>query len=409
MFLDNSKANKQQFVIVLSAIVLTHAASFMAFRFIPLRVSSLFDSETTSKIISFSLVSSLIFIFIGGWLSQVAGRPQAILIAISIKTIGCALIVFSPTVQIMSIVYTLSASADSILLVSFWVFLVEKSTVAQRGMFFGLFFGLSGFLGKRGEAFALGLINSFEDEVSRIFALVMFCVTIGVLLISLYWRRINQDPFEQRVETSEYAVQEDHPAIAIKRNSYIPLLIISSVIGFAFLLGTSSTDFLAISDVFGMASDQRFSLIYAEFAFDRTMITLLVMILSGWLSDRYGERPIVAGSITLTFLGILSSLLFKDFHSVMAQFLVVGLASTIFSPAFNSFLSKTLPEKDRAKTYGLFAGISSILSLMLFPVKNMFVRSFQAAFPFMLVILLLVFLLVWWKMKPPTPTEPSAH
>lgn len=403
MFQDNSKESTNKFIIVFIALILAQAASHMVFLFVPLHLTTDYklDFSITGQVHSAALFLSIIFTFIGGWLSDIAGRIRTIFIAVLIATTGCILKLAILSWQAASIAFILSSIASAILGVAFWVYVIENSSWRKRGLFIGLVFGIEGYFNKRSQGFATDLINRIDEPAITILGLIVFLISIGLLIWVL---------FQHKEITLSTGYVEQTPTQPLKKALLLILLIqVVSQFGFTFgNLGGLTPGMLSIPDALGLDFSQDVSLIHAQFAFMGTSLMLLVMIASGWLSDRYGERRILIIALLLACtVGFLPFIFFKNFYSLLSQILIIGLCRTMFLPAINSFLSKTIPEHKRSIIFGAFSGLSSILFLILFPIQIAFIESFQVITPFVLFLLLLGAFLIWRELKSPIQNEES--
>ncbi|MBI3162406.1 MAG: MFS transporter, partial [Chloroflexi bacterium] len=233
--------------------------------------------------------------------------------------------------------------------------------------------------------------------------LITFIATIILLAWSLIRNSTPQNSVEMATRNSEGAPRSPFAAILVW------VLLVQAISQFGFGVGNlwgGMDSRQNISRALGLELEQGYTLIRAQYAFVGTGIMLLVMALSGWLSDKFSERKILATTLLLTCVGgFLPFLLLGSFRSLLSQVLVVGLCSTIFSPPLNSFLSKILPENNRGLTYGMFSGISSVLFVLLLSVQNMISGEYQRALSFVILLLIALTLLVWWKLKSQVQSE----
>jgi MFS family permease len=91
---------------------------------------------------------------------------------------------------------------------------------------------------------------------------------------------------------------------------------------------------------------------------------MVVTIPSGWLADKLGERvPIIAGFIIDGVAVFLFTRLGDTFLAYGTLFVLFGIGVGLQSPAYNSLVSKAVPENMRGMAFGLFWTSLGIISL----------------------------------------------
>jgi MFS family permease len=90
---------------------------------------------------------------------------------------------------------------------------------------------------------------------------------------------------------------------------------------------------------------------------------MLVTIPAGWLSDRKGERLCIVIGFLIEFSGMLTFMNIKGFYGYALVWALLGLGAGMMSPAYNSLISKAVPEKLRGTAFGLFGTGLGLVSL----------------------------------------------
>lgn len=91
--------------------------------------------------------------------------------------------------------------------------------------------------------------------------------------------------------------------------------------------------------------------------------SMLVMIPAGHFADRFGERYAIAGGYLVAFLSFLILLLVPSPWAAGASFVVFGVAVGMLSPAYQSLISKAVPENLRGIAYGFLSTSNGFISL----------------------------------------------
>jgi MFS family permease len=91
--------------------------------------------------------------------------------------------------------------------------------------------------------------------------------------------------------------------------------------------------------------------------------TILSSFLAGWLIDRRGERQVIISGFVVEALGLFIFLQAGDFLGFLVAMFIFGLGAGSLMPAYQSLISKAVPEKRRGLAYGLFGTSLGVLSL----------------------------------------------
>jgi len=146
-----------------------------------------------------------------------------------------------------------------------------------------------------------------------------------------------------------------------------------------------------------------------------------VMIPAGWLSDKVGERVNIA--ISFLFLaasiGMIAGVPSASPAWVYALgWVIAGLGVGLATPAYQSLISKAVPQRLRGVAFGLFSTSLGLVSLPAPVIGGYLWENVSPRFPFMLTALvsLLSIIPVWFKFKvsgdvaaeePASPVEPQ--
>jgi MFS family permease len=90
---------------------------------------------------------------------------------------------------------------------------------------------------------------------------------------------------------------------------------------------------------------------------------MITTIPAGWFSDKVGERIAIALGFFLEFVALLLLIKLDGFLGFATVWAVFGVAVGLMSPAYQSLLSKALPEKLRGTGFGLIHASLGIFSL----------------------------------------------
>jgi MFS family permease len=90
---------------------------------------------------------------------------------------------------------------------------------------------------------------------------------------------------------------------------------------------------------------------------------MLTTIPAGWLADRKGHRlPIMLGFL-LEFLAMMAFIRVSDFTGYALAWAMFGLGVGLMSPAYQSLISKAVPEKVLGTAFGFLQTSLGVVSL----------------------------------------------
>jgi len=90
---------------------------------------------------------------------------------------------------------------------------------------------------------------------------------------------------------------------------------------------------------------------------------MLTTMPSGWLADKKGHRlPIMLGFL-LEFLAMMTFIRVSDFIGYAVAWALFGLGVGLMSPAYQSLISKAVPEKMLGTAFGFFQTSLGVVSL----------------------------------------------
>lgn len=103
---------------------------------------------------------------------------------------------------------------------------------------------------------------------------------------------------------------------------------------------------------------------------------------SFWFSDKVGERIAIAVGFFLEFIAMILMIKVNGFFGYAATWAVFGVAVGLMSPAYQSLLSKVLPEKLRGTGFGLIHASLGIFSLPAPAIGSLLWKTISPEAPF---------------------------
>jgi len=134
---------------------------------------------------------------------------------------------------------------------------------------------------------------------------------------------------------------------------------------------------------------------------------MLVTLPAGWLADKKSERLAIVLGFLLEFIALMTFMRVSGFVGYAAAWALLGLGVGLMSPAYQSLISKAVPEKMRGTAFGLFQTSLGVFSLPAPAIGAQLWERVSPRFPFTLTawVGLLSVIPVWLKFKLPTNGE----
>jgi MFS family permease len=134
---------------------------------------------------------------------------------------------------------------------------------------------------------------------------------------------------------------------------------------------------------------------------------MLVTMPAGWLADKKGERVGIVIGFLIEFASMLTFMQVKGFWGYALVWALLGLGAGMMSPAYNSLISKAVPEKLRGTAFGLFGTSVGLVSLPAPAIGAQLWETYSPRMPFYVTGLATLFSIIpaWFKFKLPKNGE----
>jgi MFS family permease len=126
-------------------------------------------------------------------------------------------------------------------------------------------------------------------------------------------------------------------------------------------------------------------------------------ILSGRIADRYGERVPISIGFLLIFFAYLIFIQVGDFIGFAITWAIFGISVGLLSPAYQSLVSKVVPQKNLGIFTGMFRSSLGLISLPAPYIGARLWEQFNPRVPFIItaVMALISVIPTWFKFKLP--------
>ncbi len=394
----------------LFSMILANISGRMFQPLLPLYLQSLGASVNQVGIFfTIGLIVPLCFQILGGWLSDMIGRLQAIALGSIAGVIGYALFLWAPTWEWMLLAYGVSAIAGTFVGPSFQAFIAEQSNKENLGRVYGISEGLFVVVGVIGP-----LLGGFLSD--RYGYKMMFVVAALGYLAAAFIRIFMGMRARKQIKEKHEDKKVNFSSLKKSLAAIFGLLFAGGIISWIFITdGVRDVSFSLIGElqpiymrsIIGLTNTQ-IGLLSSIAAF----VTMLLMAAAGWLSDKKGERVGIVGGFAIIAVGIALIITLNTFTGCIIAFILIGIGESLISPAYNSLISKVVPAKLRGIAFGLFATSLGLISLPAPYIGSLLYTNFSPSVPFIIPIIAITILLpiMWIKFKLPKSTkepEPS--
>jgi MFS family permease len=347
-------------------------------------------------------ISPVAFRILGGWFSDSVGRVQTVALGSLAGLAGFAAMWLAPTWQWLIPGGLLMSLGRSLVGPSFRAYTAECAGLEMRAQVFG-----------------------FTDSIFMICEMVgpplggaiaevagyrwLFAVAVGFMVVATVVRTWNTWglPFrwrELRPATLKAGLG-GLGALILGGGLLAWIFVVDAVRDTGFSL---SFDFFALyqKEVGGLGEGQ-----IGWLSSIGAVSTALVLMPAGRLSDRLGERKVMALGGVLATAGIVLFVNVSSFAGFVAALMLINVAFAFFGPAFDSLLSKAVPSSRLGLTYGLFATTISVAAMPAPVIGAQLWQKVSPQLPFYLsaAVCLLMVVPIWLKFRLPQPDAASAE
>jgi len=346
-----------------------------------------------------SQIIPLLLQILGGWLSDSLGRLRAIAIGSTVGVFVYAPLLLTTRWEWVLLASALGAVTRSLVGPSFDAFIADHSEPENRARLFGITQTLFGIVSVVGPALGGYLVEatSFKGmlAVAAILYIVATVIRIGMA---------------REAAKTQVAVENSVTFTNLKANLGTMFSLILAGGLFTWILITDG-----IRDIFSNMSFSFLSVFMQDIArlsigqigimssiFGIAMMA--VMIPAGWLADKVGERVNIAISFLLMAISIGLVVIVPPASPVWVYglgWVIAGTSMGLATPAYQSLISKAVPQRLRGVAFGLFSTSLGLVSLPAPLIGGFLWEKVSPQFPFLLTAFssLLAIIPAWFKFK----------
>lgn len=393
-------------ILFLTAMIFANIGGNMYDGLLPLYLKDL-DASIPQIGLFFTLaqIAPLLLQILGGWISDSLGRLRAIAIGSVFGVIGFIPLILADTWHWLLLAVAVGSVARALVGPSFDAFIAEHSSEENRGKVYGVSQAIFMIVTVVGPPVGAWLAGSYGFKFMLLVAGI-FYFTAALMRISMAREAAKGQSSKPTLSFANLKSSLSAMFGLMFSGGLITWILITD--GFrdvSFQL--SGNLFPVYMQEFGRLSIQQIGWVNSLFG----LCMMLTTIPGGWLSDKVGERVGIASGMIL-MAGALFILINIPQGNVWLYFVGWGMAGVgvgIMMPAYQSLISKAVPQHLRGTAFGLFSTSLGVISLPAPWIGAQLWDRFSPQFPFTItaIALLVSVIPIWLKFKLPKNGEPA--
>jgi DHA1 family tetracycline resistance protein-like MFS transporter len=343
---------------------------------------------------------------LGGWISDSLGRLRSIAMGSVAGMLGYVGLILAPTWQWILLGEGFNAVTRSLIGPSFSSFIAEQSAEESRARVFGITETLFMVVAVIGPPLGGWLADMYGFKVMLLFAAGMYSIATLIRIGMARKAARGHEANPQKLTTSSLKANLGVMTGMLLAGGLLTWILLTDGIrdiAFAFSFNLLP---LYLEDIGGLSIQQ---IGWLESIFGMAMMAITIP--AGWLADKRGERLGIAMGFLLQSGALALFLKAEAFWGYAAAWSVLGLGVGLMAPAYQSLISKVVPEKVRGTAFGLFSTSLGLLSLPAPALGAQLWERVSPRLPFSLTAIagLVSIIPVWLKFKLPARSNGEAE
>jgi len=385
-------------IVFMVAMVFANIAGEMYYTMLPLYLKYLgADIVQIGLFFTLSQIIPLVLQVIGGYVSDTIGRLKSVAIGSLIGLGAYITPIFVPTWQWLYLAEGLSSMTRSLIGPSFGAFIAEETPEEHRGKVYGITDTIYTVVTVIGPPLAGWLADTYGFRVMLTVAAGIYvcATTIRLILAKVAGKRRKETSQEKLTLKSLKTNFLTIAGLALSGGVLTWLLLTDGVRDIAFSMSFRLMP-IYLEEIGGM-SLQQIGWLTSFFG----IAMMITTIPAGWFADKFGERTAIALGFFLEFLAMLLLINIEGFIGFASVWALFGVGVGLLSPAYQSLLSKVLPERLMGTGFGLIHASLGIFSLPAPAIGSLLWKAINPQAPFYItaIIALITVIPAWLKFK----------
>ena len=381
------------------AMVLANIAGTMYNILLPIYLTELGASVVqVGLVFTLSSVVILILQIFGGWISDSIGRLRAIAIGSVGGVIGFTFMLLANSWETMLIAISVTQIPYAIVGPSFGAFIAENSTEENRGRVYGITDTIYQITGVIGPPLGGYIAGFYGFKAMLLVAAILYTIAAGLRIWMATTMRSSEEPSPQKL------------TIASFRSSLtfmIGMVLSGGIVTWIFITdGVRDIAFRLSGELQPLYLEQVAGIPLIQIGFLGSIFSLAMMvtpIISGRISDKYGERVPISLGFLMIFFAYMVFLQVSDFIGFGITWAIFGVGVGLLSPAYQSLVSKVVPQQKLGIFTGMFRSSLGLISLPAPWLGAQLWERFNPRVPFIITAILALVSVIptWFKFKLP--------
>ncbi|MBG0785430.1 MAG: MFS transporter [Anaerolineaceae bacterium] len=393
----------------LIAMVLANTAGNMYGNILPLYLKSLGASVGQIGLF-FTLfqILPLVLQILGGWISDSLGRLRSIAMGSVAGVLSYVGLLLAPTWQWVFLGESLGAVTRSLIGPSFGAFIAEESAEENRARVYGITQTIFAVVTVVGPPLGGWLADLYGFKTMLFFAALIY-LSATIIRVFMAKRAASHEKKKSPGKLTMVSLKDNLGAmfsILISGGLITWMLITDGVRDVAFSI--SGTYIPLFTEEIGGLSTTQIGWLTSIFG----IAIMAINIPAGWLADKKGERVNIVLGFLFNFVALMAFIRLETFWGYALSWTLFGIGVGLMQPAYQSLLSKALPDKLRGTGFGLIQSSLGIFSLPSPYIGGYLYENVSPRAPFQVTawVSLLAIIPAWLKFKLPAKTgEDSAQ
>jgi len=382
-------------LLFMGAMVLANIASHMYDPLLPLYLKDLNASVTQIGLFfTIAQIIPLALQILGGWISDSLGRLRSIAFGSLAGILGYVGLILAPTWQWVLVGMAFSAVTRSLIGPSFSAFIAEQSAEENRARVYGITEAIFMVVAVIGPPLGGWLADQYGFKIMLLWSGLLYVIAtlirIGMARVAARGTEANPD----KLTINSLKISLGALGAMILSGGIVTWILITD--------GIRDIAFNLSFNLFPVYMEEIGGLTFTQIGWLESIFAIFMMLTSipaGWLADRRGERLGIILGFFLQFVALMAFLQFNGFWGYGAAWAVFGVGIGLMSPAYQSVISKAIPEKLRGTAFGLFSTSLGVVSLPAPAIGGQIWQRYSPQAPFRITawLSLLATIPVWRK------------
>lgn len=388
----------------LFAMVLANIAGMMSPMLMPIYLTELgADIGDVGLVFTLTSISILVLQIFGGWVSDSIGRLRAVAIGSVGGIIGFVAMLLAPTWQWMIVAMSIYQIPFALVGPSFQAFIAENSAEENRGKVFGMTNTIYQITGIVGPPLGGLLAGAFGFKWMLAVSGLLYAAAAGLRIwMATTMKSQAAEPTGEKLSMASFKTSMVRMLGMLVGGGVITWIFLTDGIADIAFRMSGELQPLFLEQIAGIGVEQ-----IGLLGSINAIATMFVPMLSGKLVDKHGERlPLMAGFflIFIAFMVFLQAQSFLTFAISWADF---GFGSGMLGPAYQSLITKVVPNKMLGTFSGVFHSSRGLIALPAPWLGAQLWERFSPKTPFIVttVASLIILVPIYFKFKAPEIAE----